>query len=86
MFAGKVQSISGCKRKMENGKPLQKFWMSFLEMLKLLLSTIDSIRSGDWELLFERIRRILPYTFALDHISYALLPFCHAWRPALASK
>ena len=56
---------------MKNGKPLEKFWMGFLEMVELLLSTIYSIRSSDWELLLECIRRILPYTFAFDHINYA---------------
>ena len=39
-------------------------------MIERLLSTIYSIRSGDWELLRECIRRILPYTFAVDHINY----------------
>ena len=53
------------------GQPLQQFWMSFLEMVELLLNTIYSIRSGDWELLLECIRRILPYTFAYDNINYA---------------
>ena len=71
MFTGKVQSISGVREKLKNGETLQNFWMSFLEMVELLLSTIYLIRSGDWKLLLECIRRILPYTFAFDHINYA---------------
>ena len=39
-------------------------------MVELLLSTIYSIRYGDWKLLLQCITRILPYTFAFDHISY----------------
>ena len=39
-------------------------------MVKLLLSTIYSIRYGDWKLLLQCITRILPYTFAFDHINY----------------
>ena len=39
-------------------------------MVELLLSTIYSIRYGDWKLLLQCITRILPYTFAFDHINY----------------
>ena len=42
----------------------------FLQMVELLLSTIYSIRYGDWKLLLQCITRILPYTFAFDHINY----------------
>ena len=40
--------------------------MSFLEMTELLLNTIYSIRSGDWELLCKCVRSILPYCFAYN--------------------
>ena len=43
---------------------------SFLQMVELLLSTIYSIRYGDWKLLLQCITRILPYTFSFDHINY----------------
>ena len=39
-------------------------------MEELLLITIYSIRYGDWKLLLQCITRILPYTFAFDHVSY----------------
>ena len=42
----------------------------FLQMVELLLSTIYSIRYGDWKLLLQCITRILPYTFTFDHINY----------------
>ena len=45
--------------------------MSFLEMVELLLNTICTVRSGNWELLLECIRHIIPYTFAYDNINYA---------------
>ena len=44
--------------------------MIFLQMVELLLSTIYSIRYGDWKLLLQCITRILPYTFAFDPINY----------------
>ena len=59
-----------CREKMKDGEPLQKFWMSFLETVELLLNTIYAIRAGYWELLLECIRNILPYTFAHDNINY----------------
>ena len=67
----KYNQFLDSRKKLNNGEPLQKFWMSFLEMVKLFLSTIYSTRHADWELLLECIRRILPYTFAFDHINYA---------------
>ena len=56
---------------MKDGEPLQRFWMSFLGMVKLLLNNIYAIRAGYWELLLECIRNILPYTFTYDNINYA---------------
>ena len=57
------------REKLKAGEPLQKFWISFLEMIELLLNTIYAIRAGNWELLLECIRNILPYTFAYDNIT-----------------
>ena len=59
------------REKLKGGEPFQKFWMSFLEMIEPLLNMIYAIRAGNWELLLECIRNILPYTFAYDNINYA---------------
>ena len=56
---------------MESGQPLQRFWMTLLEMVELLQNTIYALRAGDWLLLIECIRLILPYTFDYDHVNYA---------------
>ena len=56
---------------MESGEPLQRFWMSFLEMVELLLNTMYAFRAGDWLLLIECIKLILPYTCGYDHVNYA---------------
>ena len=66
----KYNQFLDAREKLKNGEPLHKCRMSFLEMVELLLSTIYLIRSGDWELLLECIRRILPDTFVFDHINY----------------
>ena len=44
-----------CLEKMNDGGPIQKFWMSFLEMVELLLNTFYAIGAGYWELLLEWI-------------------------------
>ena len=53
---------------------LQRFWLSYLEMMKLLLSSINSVRLGKWDLLLKRISSIIPFTFAYDHINYGRYP------------
>ena len=50
---------------------LPKFWLSFIEMVELLLNTIYACRAGKWVLLLECICDIIPYAFAYDHINYA---------------
>jgi len=54
-----------------NRYSLSCFSISFIEMVELLLQTIYSIRSGNWELFIECIREIIPYTFAYDNLNYA---------------
>ena len=59
------------REKMKDGQPLQKFWKSFLEIIKLLLNNVYAIRAGYSELLLEYIRNVLSYTLASDNINYA---------------
>ena len=70
-FVKKYTDFINFRDTLEKGEPLQKFWMSFLEMSELLLNTIYSLRSGHFVLLVECIRLIIPYAFAYDHINYA---------------
>ena len=58
-------------RSKENVHSLQRFWMSFLDMMDTLLNTIYAVRRGNWDLLLESIRDIIPFFFAYDHINYA---------------
>ena len=56
---------------------LAKFWLTFLDMVELLLNTIYACRAGKWELLLECIRDVVAYAFAYDNFNYAryLTPF-----------
>ena len=49
---------------------LQRFWLSYLEMMELLLSLIYSVCLEKWDLLLECICSFIPFTFAYDHINY----------------
>ena len=54
---------------MKDGERLQKFWMSFLQMIELLLNTTYDIRAGYFEHLLECIQNVLSYTFPYDNIN-----------------
>ena len=71
-FQAVYDNFIDLKLKMSNdGKTLQAFWISYIEMVDLLLNTIYSVRSGKWELLLECIRDIIPFAFAYDNLNYA---------------
>ena len=53
------------------GSNLRKFWLSYLDMVDLLLNIIFACRSGQWNLLIECLRDVIPYAFAYDHHNYA---------------
>ena len=68
------KNFTDLKSNMSNvndGNTLQAFWISYIEMVDLLLNTIYSVRSGKWELLLECVRDIIPYAFAYDNLNYA---------------
>ena len=46
---------------------LAKFWLSFLDMVELLLNIIYACRAGKWELLLECIKDVAAYAFAYDN-------------------
>ena len=45
---------------------LAKFWISFLEMIEVLLKLIYATRSENWDLYIEMVRSTLPWFFACD--------------------
>ena len=44
----------------ENGEDLAKFWLTFLDMVSILLKTIHATRCGNWDLYLEYVRSIIP--------------------------
>ena len=51
--------------------PLSAFWMSYIEMIELLLHMIRASREGNWELHLSCVRQMLPWCFSYDAINYA---------------
>jgi len=51
--------------------PLSAFWMSYIDMTKLLLHMIRASKEGNWELHLSCVRQMLPWCFSYDVINYA---------------
>ena len=59
-----------------HGGELALFWISFIEMAQILLNILYATRSGNWELLLESLKDVVPYTFAYDNVNYARYLTC----------
>lgn len=59
--------------------PLAAFWMTYVEMIELLLGLLRADREGNWYLHLSCIRDVLPWCFAMDKTNYArYLPVYYA--------
>ena len=54
-----------------NGGDLRKFWLSFLNMVNVLLFTLYATRSFYWNLLLDCVREVTIYAFAYENYNYA---------------
>ena len=54
----------------ENGK-LSEFWVSYLDLVDILLAMKRASREGDWDLHLSSIRNLITWCFAYDNINYA---------------
>jgi hypothetical protein len=50
---------------------LTSFWMSYVDMVALLLELIRSSRERNWTMHLASIRSLIPWCFAYDHLNYA---------------
>ena len=53
-----------------NGK-LSSFWMSYLDIVEILLNLLRASREGDWELHLSATRKMIPWCFVHDNLNYA---------------
>ena len=57
-------------RKLDRG-PMFKFWVSFLEMVEVLLTFINASREGNWFRHLSCMCEMLPWFFAYDQVNYS---------------
>ena len=55
----------------ESTTKMDKYWLSYVEMVSLLLRFIRSTKEGDWNLHLACIRDMIPWTFAYDRVNYS---------------
>ncbi|KAL9979552.1 hypothetical protein ACROYT_G017230 [Oculina patagonica] len=56
--------------RLEKGK-LSQFWMSYLDLVEILLGLLRASREGNWELHLSSVRQMIPWCFAYDNLNYA---------------
>ena len=54
-----------------DGNHLRKFWLSYIDMVELLLNILFSVRSGNWDLYLICLQNVVVYTFVYDNYNYA---------------
>ena len=63
------------------------FWMSYIDMVEIMLGLIRASREGDWNLHLASIRAMIPWCFAYDRLNYArYLPYYYAEMSQLPSN
>jgi len=50
---------------------LSAFWMSYLDMVEIMLDLVRASREGNWMLHLGAIRQMIPWCFAYDKVNYA---------------
>ena len=55
---------------LDNGS-LSHFWMSYIDLVSLLLNLIRASREGNWSLHLSSIREMIPWCFSYNRTNYA---------------
>ena len=53
-----------------NRRAESSFWMSYIDIVAIMLNMLRASREADWELHISSIREILPWCFAYDTTNY----------------
>ena len=54
----------------DNGQ-LSTFWMTYIDMVEIILGLLRASREGNWPLHLSSIRAMIPWCFAYDRLNYA---------------
>ena len=70
-----------------NRGQLAKFWVSYIDMIDILLGLLRADREGNWFLHLACIRKVIPWCLALGKVNYSrYLPVYYAQRMELESS
>ena len=58
---------------------LAGFWMSYVDMVSILLGLIRASREGDWRLHLHMVSKMIPWCFAYDRLNYARYLPCYLY-------
>eukprot|EP00058_Branchiostoma_floridae_P000977 XP_002586465.1 hypothetical protein BRAFLDRAFT_106667 [Branchiostoma floridae] len=66
---------------------LTQYWMSYIDLVEILLGLLRATREGDWLLHQVSIRQLIPWCFAYDRVNYArYLSYYYAQMSQLQSQ
>ena len=66
---------------------LSAFWMSYLDMVEIMLDLVRASREGNWMLHQGAIRQMIPWCFAYDKVNYArFLTYYYAMMSRLPTE
>lgn len=58
---------------------LTKFWMSYIDLVAIMLDLIRATREGNWMMHMTAMRSLIPWCFGYDHLNYSrYLPIYYA--------
>ncbi|MES9881053.1 MAG: hypothetical protein ABW185_09250 [Sedimenticola sp.] len=60
-----------CQLRNNNNGPLACFWMSYVDLVEIMLTLLRASREGNWPLHLHAIRSMIPWCFAYDKQNYA---------------
>lgn len=51
--------------------PLAQLWLSYLDLINLVLQFVRATKEGNWKLHLQCIRQMIPWLFAYDRVNYS---------------
>ena len=64
-------SVSQFAKSEAQKKPTFGLWLTYIEMVQLLLMFLRATRENNWDLHLSAVRSMLPWFFATDRVHYA---------------
>ena len=59
----------------QENRTLSAFWMSYVDIVEVMVGLVWAFREGVWVLHLAFIRAMIPWCFADDKLNYGFLPY-----------